>query len=98
MPAQNRNADEISCLAFSLGRRPVENAARLGDDLVLGLLLLSVLPKHLHDGDDDHDNEENNDDDDHQHHAPPRSPAHLHQGRRPPQAASLSGSCRCEYH
>ena len=34
-------------------RPPVENAARLGDDLVLGLLLLSVLPKHLHDGDND---------------------------------------------
>ena len=25
-------------------------------------------------------------------------PTHLHQGRRPPQAASLSGSCRCEFH
>ena len=79
-------------------RQPVENAARLGDDLVLGLLLLSVLPKHLHDGDSDdvhgdHDNESNDHDDrdDDQH---IRSPAHLHQGRRPPQAASLFGSCR----
>ena len=81
-------------------RQPVENAARLGDHLVLGLLLLPVLPKHLHDGDSDdvhgeHDNDNNDhDDSDDDHHAPLRSPAHLHQGRRSPQAASFSGSCR----